>query len=257
MFVKHAFFWMKVKLSKQATLDLSGATVGFLLDTEQDWPASGNLKIDGLTYIGFGASPGYASGDANTRLRWLALQPPGYHPQPYSQLAKFLRQSGDDTGATKVLIASGDERYSQYRIGGRFLGWFLKVTIGYGHRPLLALLWSLLVVLVGWIVIRTAFAAGVMRRTYPENDPPFPSVDNYERLYPLVFSLDVFLPFVNLYQEHYWWPNSACTGEITFGGKRLRVPGRWVLYYLWLQIIAGWLLSAIFVAGVTGLIRND
>jgi hypothetical protein len=28
-----------------------------------------------------------------------------------------------------------------------------------------------------------------------------------------------------------------------------------VLYYLWLQIIAGWLLSAIFIAGVTGLIR--
>jgi hypothetical protein len=28
-------------------------------------------------------------------------------------------------------------------------------------------------------------------------------------------------------------------------------------YYLWLQVIAGWLLSAIFIAGVTGLIHND
>jgi len=101
MFVKHAFFWMKVELSKQATLALSGATVGSLLDTEQGWPVRRNLKIDGLTYIGFGASPGYASGDANTRLRWLVLQTPGYHPQPYSQLAKFLRQSGDDTGARR------------------------------------------------------------------------------------------------------------------------------------------------------------
>jgi hypothetical protein len=35
------------------------------------------------------------------------------------------------------------------------------------------------------------------------------------------------------------------------------VRGSLVEYYLWLQIIAGWLLSAIFIAGVTGLIRND
>jgi len=33
--------------------------------------------------------------------------------------------------------------------------------------------------------------------------------------------------------------------------------GSFVLYYLWAQIIAGWILSAIFVAGVTGLIRGD
>jgi len=35
------------------------------------------------------------------------------------------------------------------------------------------------------------------------------------------------------------------------------VSGLLVEYYLWAQIIAGWLLSAIFVAGVTGLLRND
>jgi len=28
-------------------------------------------------------------------------------------------------------------------------------------------------------------------------------------------------------------------------------------YYLWLQIMAGWLLSAVFIAGLTGLIQND
>jgi hypothetical protein len=39
--------------------------------------------------------------------------------------------------------------------------------------------------------------------------------------------------------------------------KEFRVDGRMLRYYLWLQIIAGWLLSAIFIAGVTGLIRND
>jgi len=40
-------------------------------------------------------------------------------------------------------------------------------------------------------------------------------------------------------------------------GYRLTLPGSLVLYYRWLQIIGGWLLGAIFIAGVTGLIRND
>ena len=37
----------------------------------------------------------------------------------------------------------------------------------------------------------------------------------------------------------------------------LRIGGSFLRYYLWMQVIAGWLLSAIFVAGVTGLMRND
>jgi hypothetical protein len=98
--------------------------------------------------------------------------------------------------------------------------------------------------------------AGVMRRTYPEN-APVASDDHYERLYPLLYSLDVFLPFVNLHQEHYWWPNSSQTGDLVLGGLRLRVRRSLVLYYMWMQIMAGWLLSAIFVAGITGLLRND
>ncbi len=73
----------------------------------------------------------------------------------------------------------------------------------------------------------------------------------------LLYSLDVFLPFVNLHQQHYWWPDAEAKGECTIAGYPIRVEGSLVLYYLWLQIIAGWLLSAIFIAGVTGLIRND
>jgi hypothetical protein len=39
-------------------------------------------------------------------------------------------------------------------------------------------------------------------------------------------------------------------------GRHIEIRGSTLRAYLWLQIIAGWLLSAIFVAGVTGLIRN-
>lgn|SRR5215469_7052095 len=156
----------------------------------------------------------------------------------------------------RVRIAAEDLRYAQYGILGRVWGWFLRWTIGYGHRPMLALVWSALVVLLGWMVVSVAKSVSLMRPTYPEN-VPVASERRYERLYPLLYSLDVFLPFVNLHQEHYWWPDAEESGECRVLGVPVRLSGSIVLYYLWAQIIAGWILSAIFVAGVTGLIRND
>jgi len=121
---------------------------------------------------------------------------------------------------------------------------------------MLTIMWSLAVVLLGWVVVRIAKTASVMRPTFPENVPA-DSPRRYERLYPLLYSLDVFLPFVNLHQEHYWWPDAEASGRCRVLSATVSCRGSFVLYYLWAQIIAGWILSAIFVAGVTGLIRGD
>ena len=99
--------------------------------------------------------------------------------------------------------------------------------------------------------------AGVMRRTWPETVPPSQTNSEYEHLHPLLYSFDVFLPFVNFHQEHYWWPSIERSGECRIFGQKIRISGSMLRYYLWAQITAGWLLSAIFLAGVTGLIRND
>ena len=40
-------------------------------------------------------------------------------------------------------------------------------------------------------------------------------------------------------------------------GRGITVSGGLLRHYLWMQIIAGWLLTGIFIAGLTGLIRND
>jgi hypothetical protein len=45
--------------------------------------------------------------------------------------------------------------------------------------------------------------------------------------------------------------------EYSIFRRRMRFSGSILRYYLWAQITAGWLLSAIFIAGVTGLIRSD
>ena len=256
--VKGLFSWQDVSLSNGAELDLRGASLNQILAQEQSWPSPGNLALDGLTYSGvvFLEPMPSLSAKADAGLRSLALQPLGYHPQPYRQLARVLRESGDDAGATRVMIASGDARYSQYGILGRSIGWLLKVTIAYGHRPLLAILWSVMVVAIGWGVTRVAKNAGVMRQTWPENTPPPPASPN-ENLQPFLYSIDVFVPFVNLHQEHYWWPDANAIGRAEFLGIPFECRGWMVRSYLWAQIIAGWLLSAIFIAGITGLLRND
>jgi hypothetical protein len=256
LIVHGPLLWRDAVLENGAQLDLSGASVTSIVDQQSSWPAPGNLLIDGLTYSGF-ATPDTrdAPGDADTRLRWIALQPT-YHPQPYRQLAKVLREAGDDSGAVKVLIAAGDAQYGQHGFFGRMLGWLLKVTIGYGHRPFRTILWMAGVMLLGWLLVSTGARAGVMRATWPDSPPPSEAA-TYEKLHPMLYSLDVFLPFVNLHQEHYWWPDAERSGECSILGARFRISGAFLRYYLWAQVIAGWLLSAIFVAGVTGLMRND
>jgi hypothetical protein len=248
------FLWLDEELQKGATLDLRSASAKVFVDDQKSWPQPGKLLLDGFTYQslsdGYDAKPS----DARTRLRWIGLQSE-FNPQPYRQLASVLHARGDDAGSTLVLINEEDLRYAQYGAWWRLWGAFLKYTIGYGHRPLLAIMWSLAVVLLGWIVVRIARDAGVMRLTWPENTVP--PIDPHAGLYPLLYSLDVFVPFVNLHQEHYWWPDTQSAGEAHIFGTPLRVRGSLILYYLWFQIIAGWLLSAIFVAGVTGLIRGD
>ena len=258
--VHDALVWQDVVLEHGAIVDLSGANVSGLLDDEKSWPEPGKLTIDGFTYAGFLGSSSYnpewhSPADARSRLRWLGLQD-GYHPQPYRQLAKVLRENGDEAGAIEVLVAQEDARYRNSNWVGRAWAQFLKVTVGYGHEPLRTVLWSLAVIVLGWLMVTIGARAGVMRATWPDSPPPAEAAA-YERLHPLLYSLDVFLPFVNLHQEHYWWPDASAHGDCEVLNLRVRVSGAFLRYYLWMQVIAGWLLSAIFVAGVTGLMRND
>jgi hypothetical protein len=248
-----SLLWKNVTLQNDASLNLSGAQLSFLLDEEKSWPKPGKLNITGLRYQGFGLD---SPSDVPSRLRWVRLNAI-LNPQPYDQLAKYYRSTGANAYADAVLMARDDVLYSNGDIAHRIWGNFLKITIGYGHQPLRAITWSLVVVLMGWAVVSIGKRAGVMRPTWPETVPPSQTIPEYEHLHPLLYSFDVFLPFVNFHQEHYWWPSSERSGECRILGQKIRISGSILRYYLWLQIVAGWLLSAIFLAGVTGLIRND
>jgi len=139
-------------------------------------------------------------------------------------------------------------------LANNFLSWsavsstVLKGLIGYGYYPFLALLWSTIVVVIGWAVVRVASAAGVMKNTSADS--------TVEPLSPFLYSLNVFLPVIDLHQEKYWWPGAGSSGRYILFGKSVIVRGHAVRLYLWCQIIAGWVLSAFFIAGISGLIKH-
>ncbi len=68
---------------------------------------------------------------------------------------------------------------------------------------------------------------------------------DYPEFNSFVYAVDTILPTVDLHQENYWLPS---------GDKRW---GWFFRLYLWLYIIAVWVLTSVAVAGLTPLIRKD
>ncbi len=257
-------YWVNIKITPRTVLDLENASVETLWDDAASWPSTGNLTIEGFTYDAFSGGPD----DASSRLKWLTLQPAGYHPRPYRQVAKVLNDSGREYDASTVLIAKEEQHREFGGLSwiGRAWNFMLDVTIGYGHRPLRALWWIfgfvlLGTVLFGWgyharIVTPTdeaAYQAFVNTGAAPPHYPPFNAV---------IYSLENFLPVVDLNQGNFWRPNPRHRrgGALHMAGATLdpeAIPGTLLRWYLWIHILAGWTLTPLLFAGLSGIVRMD
>ncbi len=258
-------YWVAIDLGPNTELDLQNARVSALWDDRASWPAPGNLNIDGLTYGEFG---GDSPADAAERLQWLGLQGRGYHPQPFAELARALKDSGRTEGETQVLIA---QRVAQREYGGlsfaaRAWNLLLEATIGYGYRPLRALWWMLGFVLVGTALFEWGYRAGVMAPSEADAYESFSKTGvpppHYPRFNAFVYSLENFLPVVDLHQGNHWRPNPQRTVRVDpVSGETSPVnamrSGAMLRWYLWFHIVAGWVLTPLMFAGLSGLIRVD
>jgi hypothetical protein len=255
-------YWVAIQHTPRTQLDLENTKADALWDDEASWPASGMLTIDGFVFNEFAGGPA----DAEARLRWLELQPPGYRPQPYRQVATVLRASGREGGAADVLIAKEDVLRHQAGLGRMERVWnrMLEVTIGYGYRPLRALWWMAGFVAVGTLLFGLGYLARIVTPTDPAAYQAFVESGITPPHYPpfnaLVYSLENFLPVVALHQEDYWRPNPlhSVRRETSSGGNGSAVgirAGRLLRWYLWFHILAGWTLTPLFFAGLSGLVR--
>lgn len=161
-------------------ISLSAAHASDLVDDPASWPQdANNLILDGFTYDRI-------DGDNNTsfaaRRRWLETGSTlngDFLPQPYTQLAKVLRQMGHAGEARKVLCER-EHRLAQHRLaeeraaylaardGGpmekgdtgwiwlrmtfaRLWFWLTRIVTGYGYAPQRAVYLSLAVTCVSMI----------------------------------------------------------------------------------------------------------
>ena len=98
-----AYFFWKGVTGISGELDLSNAHFDTLTDDPKSWGKVAELSLVGLTYAHI-TNPG----DTAKRLAWLGKgheMNGEFSPQPYTQLAKVLREMGHDRDARTVLVA--------------------------------------------------------------------------------------------------------------------------------------------------------
>lgn len=193
-----------------------------------------------------------------------------YITQPYTQLASVYRAIGQDEQANDVLVARAErlgELATPFSAQG-FWYRYLGRLIGYGYEPFRAIKIGLVIIAVGAIV----FAVGARRnlmsetklaeRVLSKEDESGVVSPTYPRFNAIVYSLDVFLPFVDLNQVCYWIPGEKHSKPRTSRNCLMHI-GRYSLKwssvlhgYLWFQTLAGWTLCTLLAAAVTGIVQS-
>jgi len=254
--------------AEKILLDLRLTKVQTFWDDEKSWPKSGMLLLDGFRYERLYEK---APLSAESRKKWLRRQPHDkFLPQPYEQLAAVLRQMGHEREARLVMIEKNHQRASFTRFPRQGWWWFnlFGRFIGYGYAPWRAFALSVAIILLGWFVFYLGFAHHLFS---PTKDNAYVKAPNghvvpgksggpeiskdYPVFNPLVYSLESFIPLIKFDQSASWTPNANSSTEIsTF---HLQAPtGRFLRYYLYFHIAAGWLFTSLWVGAVTGLVKS-
>jgi len=221
-------------------------------------PLAGWVDLHGISVSRWVFSgPALEDKDSETRLRlfsaWLRRQLPHYSAHPYESLAKALKAEADENAALRILIQKEDDvgLAQNLHFLKRFWRGVLRYTVGHGYRPDWALWWILGFIAVGAFLFELGYREGIMApastdvlvqekyQKYREIPKDYPTFSAW------AYSIDTFIPFLDLVLEHYWIPNA----DAGWGGVLLRI-------YLWIHIGFGWLLSSLFLTGVTGIIRR-
>ncbi|MCX6907065.1 MAG: hypothetical protein NTY01_03370 [Verrucomicrobia bacterium] len=268
--------WMGVQSPKTATLDLRSAKVKTFLDEQTSWPPKGQLYLQGFVYEQLDHQ---APASAEDRIEWLGRQDEGFgdlpatanraekrafFAQPYEQLASVLRKSGLEDDADEILIEK-NKRVAQWTRFWSLRGLWYRVIgppIRYGYRPMIMFWWSLAVIIYGCYLFGLGNANGLITPTHKDayverNGKTTKDIrEDYPRFSCFVYSTEMFVPLVNLFQKEYWLPN-ANRGPVIFPRGCVKLTSGGALrIYLWVHIALGWTLTTIWVAGLTGVIKK-
>jgi hypothetical protein len=260
-YVGRNFQWSEVKFPEKAVLDLRRARVGTLLNRRDSWPTQGKLRLDGSIYDQIDDS---ASPNAHVQLEWLGLQPRDrFLSQPFEQLAGVLRKMGLEEDARKVMIAKNENQaaHLHWRPQWLWYGLFGKL-IGYGYRPWRAFWISVALLVIGSLLFNSGYKSKIVTPTeekafvvYAEKKGKGDHFERYPVFNPFFYSVETFVPFLKLGISQYWMPNANSGLPVNLGIAVFRT-GCLLRWYLWFHIIAGWVLSALWVGALAGLVKT-
>jgi hypothetical protein len=242
--------------ASQGELDLRFVRTGVLTiqPLPHTWPHQ--LNLHGFT---FSALDAQAPQDSTTWLQWLRRQPE-FAPQPYEQVAQVLRASGHEDAATEVLIGKETDRRSDGGLGwwGKLANRFFGVAIAYGYYPERALAWALIPLTTGLIAFHWGYGqnlfAPVANLGAYDRGSPAAMTEDYPNFNAGLYALDTFVPLIDLHQQTYWLPDADKGNTVPLVSLKSGAVLRW---YLWLHILLGWVLTSLWVAGFTGLVRSQ
>jgi hypothetical protein len=257
--VSRTFRLCDIGCPEKANLDLRLMKAGALLNSQDSRPKQGNLRVDGFVYEQIEDE---APVSAKSQLDWLGRQPRDkFLSQPFEQLADVLRKMGLEEDVRQVLVAKNNEqaRHVRWRLPWLWYGLFGKL-IGYGYRPWRAFWISAIFILLGSVGFKYGHDLKVIRppeaRAYVDGKG---EGDKVLRVHPrfnsFAYSAETFVPLLKLGISQYWAPNPKGRIQRDPGIQR-SLSGNFFRYYLWFHIIAGWILSALWVGAITGIAKT-
>ncbi len=248
------------------------------------------IHLDGFVYERFG---GNAPIDAEARKKWLKCQPAAhmghdFKPQPFEQVIKVLKTMGHPEEARHLAIErqgflvrrrlshSRSRKLGRIRALPRYL-WdsTTGLLIGHGYKPLRILVIMAVVGVMFGFYYKLAAERGIFAPRDAQvftqgafekcRDRPggwttcaevVPAFAEYSQFNPWVYSFNVLLPVVDLYQEKNWAPMRKEVG-FEAGGYAFVVPDWGTNALVLTELVFGWVASLLAVAAFSGLVKTE
>jgi len=181
--------------------------------------------------------------------------------QSYHQLASFYKSVGLDDDYKTILIRRNDQAMVQETNWKRFLyKYFTRVTLAYGYKPFYAIKYFILFIGLGFfftLFFHEAFGLfypsylGVHGQAFTEYKSELPK--GYTSFCPFNYTLDTFIPLVELFQNSHWSIHTDTEEHLVF---EVLTIGR-IAYFVFVTLsLVGWILTTAFVIGLTGILKE-
>jgi hypothetical protein len=238
--------WGMLAHTPDGDVDFRAARTHLLRDSRNAWPVQPyQMLLDGFVFDGFSDERQWTPEERIDLVRAQQRRLAGFRPQPYDQLARVYASIGDEVSAQRIRVARQRDlrRFGNLSWPRLFASWMLDLSIEYGYsawRPVLA---SIVVLLVGWGVFWSAGDSGAMRpKSLPES----------EEYSALVYTVDAFLPLIDLSQDSHFVPVSSTTVAIA----GFDVDSGWVQRYRWVHKALGLILTALVATALVIQLRR-